>query len=143
MRLPRLFGALLPQLVEELGGTHEIGEEECHNPLGRSRFPGIRPEWVGRSGASTPRAWMPVEFRIVAQHGALQMLESRAGLDAELLPEGRSKLLVGAEGIGLAPCPVEGGDPLTPKPLPQRVCSGENLELGGHLTVPPAGQVGV
>src|ERR1051325_330838 len=102
MRLPRRFGALLTQLVEELGGTHEIGEEKGDNALDPSRFPGTS----------------PVQLRIVAQHRPLQVLEGRAGLDAELVPERRPKLLVGAEGIGLAACPVEGGDSLTPNPLP-------------------------
>ena len=48
------------------------------------------------------------ERRILGEHGALQLLELRAGLDPELLDELRPRALVDVERVGLAPAAVEG-----------------------------------
>ncbi len=94
---------------------------------------------LGRGGG---RTWVPVQFGVVAQDCPLQLLEGRAGLDAELLPESRPELLVGAQRLGLAPAPVEGDHPLGPQALSEGVLAGQDFELGRHLPVTPAGQVG-
>lgn len=74
------------------------------------------------------------------------MLETGQGgarLEPQAPPERSAQVLVDPQGVGLAAAAVQRQHPLPPKTLPQRMLTGQPFELGDHLPVPPAGQVGV
>ncbi len=83
------------------------------------------------------------ERGVVRQHGLLERAELGSGLEAELLGEQRSHLLVGAQRIALATAPVQGDDQLRVEALPERVPRDELRERVHHLRVVAPRQLGV
>ena len=67
----------------------------------------------------------------------LQLLQRRAGLDAELVDELAAALLEDIERLGLTPGSIQGEHQLRPAALAVRLDPNERLELGDHLGVPP------
>jgi hypothetical protein len=83
------------------------------------------------------------ERGILRQHGALEPLQVRARLDAELLHQHPAGRLVGRQRIGLPPAAVEGDHQLLMQPFPQRVRGGQRLKLADHLGMTAERQIGV
>ncbi len=84
-----------------------------------------------------------IQGGVVFQDALFEALQLRRWIDAHLLGQVETGLLVGTQRLGLSPCSVEGDHVLGPKALRQRVLGGEHLELGEHLGVPPQCQLGL
>ncbi len=78
----------------------------------------------------------------MAEDHALELLQSAAGLDPELVDKGATRALVLVEGVRLAAGPVIGEHQLAAQGLAEGVLRDEGLELGHELRVPPQGEVG-
>ena len=77
----------------------------------------------------------PDERALLAEDRAVERLQLRAGLDAELLDERPARVVVGRERLRLAAAAVERQHQLPAQPLAQRVRADERLELGDQLGV--------
>ena len=73
----------------------------------------------------------------------LEALQRRRGLDAELVGEQPAELAVDLQRVRLAARAVQRQHQPGAQPLPQRVGSGQLLQLADQLAVPAEGQVGV
>src|SRR6266540_5310018 len=72
----------------------------------------------------------------------VQLAEGAAWLDAELVHEGSSRLLVGVERFALTPTAVQREHELTAQPLAQRLLRDQGLELTDEVGVPAEREVG-
>ena len=122
------------ELLAESGRLDEVGEEH------RDRLPAAGrcgPRRGRRLGRSEPQR------RVLPQDRALELLELHARLESQPLDEHAARFLVGGEGVGLAPRPVEREHELSAKALPQRIAGDERLQLGDELGMSPELEVGV
>jgi hypothetical protein len=71
----------------------------------------------------------------VAQDLLVQALQGRGRVDPQLLGQDLSGLLEGRERLGLSARPVQRQHQLAPQPLPQRLVSGQPLQLGRDLAM--------
>ena len=83
------------------------------------------------------------ERRLLPQDRPLELLQRRAGLDAELLDEQRPAVAVTRERLGLAAAAVERDHELAARPLAQGLFLDERLELGDEPGVLSQLEVGV
>ena len=76
----------------------------------------------------------------------LELLKLGSGFEAELVGELGPDALVGGEGIGLAPRPVQRGDEQLPQTLLERVGRHRRFQLTDHLSefaeMQPGGELG-
>ena len=77
----------------------------------------------------------------MAQDRAFQLLQTRVGLDPELLVEGPPGTPIRLERLCLATASVEGEHQLGPQGLAIGVCGSESLELGDERVLTPEGEV--
>ena len=82
-----------------------------------------------------------LEPRLLPQDRGLQTLERRPGLDAELLDERLTGVLVRRERLHLTARAVEREHQLAAKPLPERMPRDERLELADDLLVAAGGEI--
>ena len=73
----------------------------------------------------------------------MQVAQLRAGLDADLLDERRSRPPVDLERFGLAPRAIQREHQLPVQPLAERVLGDERLELADELAMRAGGELGV
>ena len=71
----------------------------------------------------------------------MQLLEVGAGVDPELVDKQPTTFLVGGERVGLATRAIERKQQLAAQPLPQRVLTGQSLELRYERSVAAAREV--
>ena len=71
----------------------------------------------------------------------MQLAQSRAGLDAEAVDEGRARRLVRLERLGLPARPVQREHHLGAEVLTERMHAHERLQLADHLRVPSVCEV--
>ena len=83
------------------------------------------------------------EARVLAEDCALQLLQDRARIEAEILGEDFARRAVHLERIRLAVAAVEREHPLLEEPLAIRVLCGDRFELGDDGVVAAAGELGV
>ena len=86
---------------------------------------------------------VPVQCRVVGEHGGVQALQRLAGIDAELPGEQVADPPVGGQRVGLPAAPVQRQHELAVQPLPQRMPGDQLLQLGGQRVVPAQRQVRV
>ncbi len=91
---------------------------------------------AGRLDGHSGRRRRRLERGILPQDRALELLESRGGLDAELLDERAPGRGVGLERLRLAAGAVERKELLAAQPLAERMLPDERLELGDQLRMP-------
>ena len=101
----------------------------------RARSSAVAAAWPARCGAR--------KRLVLGEDRLLELLELRAGLEAELGDERLARVRVRVERVRLTPGAVEREHQLCAQPLAQRVRSNERRELADQLRVPPAGEVGV
>ena len=82
-----------------------------------------------------------VERSILPQDRALQPLQRRARLEAELLDQRPARRLVGLQRFGLAPAAVQRDHQLSVQALAQRVHRGQRRQLADHVGVKAQRQV--
>jgi hypothetical protein len=75
---------------------------------------------------------------VLAQDASFELAQLRTRLDTELPDQHGAQLAVCPQRIGLPPAAVQRQQALEPEPLAQRMICGQHLELGDHLSVPPA-----
>ena len=78
---------------------------------------------------------MPVERRVLGEHGGVQAPQRLPGIDAELAGEQVADPPVGGQRVGLPPAPVQRQHELAVQPLPQGVPGGQLLQLGAERVV--------
>jgi hypothetical protein len=78
-----------------------------------------------------------VQSRILAEDRPLELLQSRAGLDPQLVDERSARVLVGVERLGLATGAVQRRHQVPAQALPERVLGDERLEFADQLAVAP------
>nr|AGS49805.1 hypothetical protein [uncultured bacterium esnapd16.1] len=83
---------------------------------------------------------MPVQRRGLVEDLALQLLQRRSGVDAQLLGQPLLDRPQHAEGVGLPPGPVERQAQQLAAVLAQRMGPGEGLQLGHRHLVGPHGE---
>ena len=83
------------------------------------------------------------ERRILLQDRAFELLQRRAGLDAQLVDERTSRLAIGVERLLLPPGAVQREDLLLAQTLPVRLLREQPLELGDQRVVPAEREGGV
>lgn len=83
-----------------------------------------------------------IETGVPKENGFFQVLEFTGGLYAQFLAEDLTGTAIGAEGVRLAPHPVEGTHQTGPCPLPERIFHQQALGDGLRLFVVPGGEVG-
>ena len=81
--------------------------------------------------------------RVLSQDRALELLQTPARLEAELLCEHPARLLIRLERLRLAARAIEGEHELSAQTLPQRMLADKGLELGDELGVAAEGEVGL
>ena len=106
---------------------------------GHRRGAGVRGVAVGRDLAVT----VPVQRRVLGQHGGVQASQRLAGVDAELAGQQVADPPVGGQRVGLPPAPVQRQHQLAVQPLPHRMPGGQLLQLGGQRVMPAQRQVRV
>jgi hypothetical protein len=79
----------------------------------------------------------------LGQDCPFQLLESRAGVDAELLGQGLPGPSVGLQGFGLPARAVQGQHELAVETLPQRMGRHQRLQLTNQLGVATQGKLGL
>ena len=84
-----------------------------------------------------------LEGRIVDEDRPLESLEGLARLEPELLVQHSAGILVGSESLGLSIRAVEGEHELAAKPLAERVCTDQRLELADQRPVAARSEIGV
>jgi hypothetical protein len=84
-----------------------------------------------------------VESWILAQDRLLEIPESLAWLNPELVHEALARVAVDAQGLRLSACAIEREHELSPQALAKRVPGGQRLELGDQRVVVPERQLGV
>ena len=84
-----------------------------------------------------------LECRVLSEDRALESLERLAGVEAELVDEGGSRVLVRAERVGLAAGAVEREHQQPADVLAERMLAREHLQLGDGLRVPAEREVGL
>ena len=115
----------------------EPGREHGAVPAGpQALTEAVAPQWPARGLVEEQR-------RIVGEDPALQLLEGRGRLEAELLGQRRPVDLEGPEGVGVAPTAIEGDHELGPEGFSSRVLGGQGVQLRDELRRPAAGQLGV
>ena len=80
---------------------------------------------------------------VLPEDRALQLLQSRARVEAEILGENLARVAVHLERLRLAVAAVEREDPLLEEPLAIRMLGGERFELGDDGVVAAAGELRV
>ena len=70
------------------------------------------------------------ERGVLVQDAPLDLLQLRAGLEAQFVVEHRPGLAVGLERLGLMPTTVQREHELAPRPLPERVILDQAVDLG-------------
>ena len=98
---------------------------------------------VGRRRAPARACSGAAERRIVAEDAALELLQRRAGLDAELVDEHSPGRAVRVERVLLPSRAVEREDVLLAQALAERLLGEQLLELGEQRVVPPERELGV
>jgi hypothetical protein len=122
-------------------GPGQVGEQDRDGPA-PSRQPaagaGLH-DVLGRQGVVV--GLRPFQPGILREDRLLKPLERRAGFDAELVDQQRSRDPVQNQGVGLAPAPVQRQHQLRTQPLPQGMLGDQPLELGHQLGMPAQCQV--
>ena len=75
-----------------------------------------------------------IERRVVDQDLLLELLQLRAGFEAELVGQPIADPLVRGQGVGLAAAAVERGDQQHPQALLERVGGDRRFQLADHVT---------
>jgi hypothetical protein len=119
----------------ERGGERESLARRESSPL----LHDLGPLFV--SGAQRVRARC-LERRVMAQDRALQLLQTRAGLDPELLAECPPRAPVRLERLCLTTTPVESEHQLGAQALPVGMRRNERLELGDERVLASQDEVG-
>jgi hypothetical protein len=78
---------------------------------------------------------------VVGQHRAVQPLQLRSGVDAQLVGEKFAGLVVGVQCFRAPPGPVQGQHQVRPQPFPQWAFGGQLDQLGDPLGVPAEAQI--
>jgi len=81
------------------------------------------------------------ERRVLLQHSPLEVLETRGGVDAELVVEHASEDLEDGERLGVPAAPVQRQHELPAQALAQRMAAYEGIELRDELHMAPEGQL--
>ncbi len=129
------------------GDKHRGGD--CDNPpfanraLALQRGAPLRPlpGAVGADIGALP--WQRRRRHVVLEYRSLQLLQLVTRLQAELVHQETTPLLVGAERVRLPPGPVEREHELRARALSIGLLGDERLELGHEGRVPTEGEVGV
>ena len=79
----------------------------------------------------------------MAEDRALELAQSRARLQSELLVEHLPRVPVGLERIGLAAAAVEGEDEVAAQPLAERIARDQAGQLRDQLAVSPELEIGL
>ena len=128
-------------LGEVRGEALGILAENRHETTPEDRRRNVGQLIVGRCAARPRRR--PRHVDLLADDRAVQLLERRAGLDAELGQERAPRVLVRLRRVALPPRPVEREDQLPPQTLAQRVRGNERLQLGHERVVVAELELGV
>ena len=126
--------AVLPVLARPV----DTRAEYEHEPPCQHRRDDVREVIVGDL-----RRRRALETRFLPQDRAVEPLQGRARLDAELVDECAAGVEVGLERLGLPPGAIEREHQLAAQPLAQRVLSDERLELADELGAGTLLEVGV
>ena len=114
-------------------------------PPADRRRPGGRARGVAEPGPVTFRRGVtpavPVERRVVGENGPVQALQRLAGIDPELTGEQIADTAVAGQRLGLPTAAVQRQHKLAVQPLPQRMSSGQPLQLGCQGVVLAKSQV--
>jgi hypothetical protein len=117
---------------EDRHGTDLVGERCLRRRRWRSGFGQQRQGW--RRGG---------ERGVLEEDRALELLESRAGVDSQLVAQSRPRVAERLERLGLSARPVEREHELTSKALAQRMLGDQRLQLADELVVAAEGEVRV
>ena len=138
-------------LDRQTGLADSAGADQCDQAAGVNRFVhlfqfGVAPEeaaqWFGqvawqRWQRRRTRRWRLLggEGRVVVQDAGLQVAQSRAGVDPELVDQAVTDLGVGPQRFGLASSSVERQHEQLPKALAERVVPAQRFQLAHQLVV--------
>ena len=131
------------EALPELGRVRQVAEEDrdrlAHRGGGRRR--GLAQQHGRRLAARRRVERREVESRILVENLLVQLTKPGPGLDAELVDEGGSPVLIGRERLGLAAGAVQGQHELRAQVLAGRVRLRESRELSDQLGVPSLREV--
>ena len=96
---------------------------------------------VAAAGISGCRRRNDIEGGILPENRLLELHDHPARLQAELVHQHAPGVLVGLQGLGLAPGAVQGEHQLPAQSLAQRMAGDEGLELGDDLTLTPEREI--
>lgn len=151
---PDAVGPLVELLVGDLEGepalAHAARPDERDQPVEVEALAHLAHQLLaadergqGRGQGTRRRGRRRGEVGVVTQDRALQLLQLRGRLDAELVGEQAADPLVGRQGVGPALGAVQREHQLGPAPFPQRLLGHQRLELGHDLLVVPEGEPSV
>jgi hypothetical protein len=86
---------------------------------------------------------MPRQSRIMREHLLMKPLQWRAGVNAELVGQLVTQLVIGGERVRWPAAPIEGDDPLAVQTFVERITGDQLVELAEHGRVPAERQLGV
>ena len=110
------------QVVEQVGSTGEPGVARRDVPHPRNPLAPSFRRVAGRHGARRPPCGGGrVQPRVVRQDRRLEILQTSARVDPEFVDESAAGLLIGVEGFGLPPGPVQAQHQLGLESLVQRM----------------------
>ena len=125
--------AAVEELVERFGIRH-VGARGEH---------GHEETTVGTSPHASWRDSAEVERARLRQHLGLERFQCGSGLETELRAQMRSGALIGGQGLGLAPAPVEREHELHHEALARGVAGDQSLELADQRLMPAGRELGV
>src|SRR5580704_7274175 len=108
--------------------------DRSNNDAGKSRGRATAASATGGRGQTGHRCCFQQKRRILLEDSSLELLELRAGLEAEL-GKISSRALIRGERLGLAARSVEGEHERRATSLSHRLRASETLELGNELRV--------
>ena len=109
-------------VMQGLQGLDQVGPlHQCH---------GLRVRTSDRPEGEERRDARHVHRRVLREHQPLQLLQLRAGVDAELVGQRPPRALVGRERVGLPAAAVLRAHQQGPERLAHRVPADQRLELG-------------
>ena len=128
-------------------------ERRSGGPAGTTTRPRCGREHHARATPTSPRdavgeAAAPGRLEVAGagvllEDVALERLELRPGLDAELVHEPAAEIAIHGEGLGLAPARIEGTHELAREPLAKWTVGDERLQLRDELVVVAEREVGI
>ena len=128
----RLADAARPHDLDEPSTREQLGER-CQLGLPADEFHRHRRQVARRRLERSGRARADVQGVAVRQDLLLELLELRAGVEAEFVRQLAPDALVGRQRVGLASGPIQRGDQQLPQALLERMARDRRFQVDDHV----------